>query len=497
MEKNKQKSFLNQLNSKKYFPFIVGVCAGLYPLFFYYSNNFPLINSWGHFYFFVGTFLLLPTLLCFVFWHLFSITFLQKWQKYVLPFFGVFLFLFLLKVAVYAGIQKKITVGVLILSFAFAGFLYTHFKKVIGFQLLLAGVGFVTLIPALYSRFSLETNWLAPVDDIATIQLVKKPNIYVIQPDGYVNFSEISKGYYNLDASEMEAYFEANNFIQFPDFRTNYGSTLSSNSATFMMKHHYYNGSSSFSEGLNARNILITDNTTLTILKNNGYHTNLILEKPYLLVNKPTMGYDYSNINVDDVPFISTGLDIKRNVVDDLNIALQQSVDAPRFYFIEYFSPGHITNNPSKKDKALVEKEKWIENLEHANHTVKKLVNTITALDKEALIIILADHGGYVGLNNAAETTIKTTDRDLIYSMFSAQLSIKSPYSIPEKYKGEFVSSINVFRVLFSFLANNDSYLNNVQENASYMIIKKGAPSGVYKYLNEKGEVVFEKVAHE
>lgn len=497
MAKTKLLSFLESVTKSKYFPLLVGLCAGLYPIFFYYSNNFALINTWGHFLYFLSTFLILPAILCMVAWNIFSIASLKKWQPYVLPFLGIFIFLFLLKICLYAGVQRKIIVGILIVSILLAKFLTSHFNKIIVLQLLIAGLGFLKMVPTVYHQLTLSTEWLEPVDDIASLKLAKKPNIYFIQPDGYVNFSELSKGYYQLDASEMEGFLENHNFVQFADFRTNYGSTLSSNSATFMMQHHYYNKSKSFSEGLNARDIIISDNTTLSILKNNGYHTNLILQKPYLLVNKPKMGFDYSNIKLSDFPYISTGLDFNKDVVEDLKFAINQPKEQPAFYFVEFFNPGHISYKPVGDDTVASEKAKWIETLAVGDKMLKELVNLITELDSEALVIILADHGGYVGLNSTSETVIKTTDRDLIYSMFSAQLSIRSPYEIPEKYNKHLKTSVNVFRVLFSFLADDESYLNNLQYDGSYMIIKQGAPKGVYKYIDQTGNIVFEKVSNE
>tara|TARA_A100000171_G_C2140399_1_gene155053 strand:- start:14579 stop:14923 length:345 start_codon:yes stop_codon:yes gene_type:complete len=39
---------------------LYGLAAGLYPIIFFYTNNFSLINSWRHFTFFIGLFLIAP-----------------------------------------------------------------------------------------------------------------------------------------------------------------------------------------------------------------------------------------------------------------------------------------------------------------------------------------------------------------------------------------------------------------------------------------------------
>ena len=48
-------------------------------------------------------------------------------------------------------------------------------------------------------------------------------------------------------------------------------------------------------------------------------------------------------------------------------------------------------------------------------------------------------------------------------------------------------------RGLFSFLSDNEIYLDHLQDNKSYAIIHEGAPLGVYEYIDEKGNTVFKK----
>ena len=97
-------------------------------------------------------------------------------------------------------------------------------------------------------------------DDIEKVQFKKRPNIYYIQPDGYVNFSEMVKGYYKNDNSAFKHFLEDNGFKNYDDIRSNYTSTLVSNSATFSMMHHYYNNGFNFTEIANAREIIISKN---------------------------------------------------------------------------------------------------------------------------------------------------------------------------------------------------------------------------------------------
>ena len=92
------------------------------------------------------------------------------------------------------------------------------------------------------------------------------------------------------------------------------------------------------------------------------------------------------------------------------------------------------------------------------------------------------------------ESRKKVLDSDLVRSIFSSNLSIKWPNAPDDHFKESLNSNVNLFRVLFSYLSENNTYLNQLEEDKSYMQIYEGAPFGVYEYLNENGEVVFESI---
>ena len=150
----------------------------------------------------------------------------------------------------------------------------------------------------------------------------------------------------------------------------------------------------------------------------------------------------------------------------------------------------------SDKNKTLgqaAEAEKYNTNLRMANERLKNLINIIKENDPQGLILIMADHGGYVGYEYMLEVRNKTLDRDRIYSAFSTQLSIKWPNGRAPEIDKHFKSGINTFRVLFSYLSENNQYLEHLQEDASYTIIKNGAPQGVYKCIDSIGDITFIK----
>ena len=467
MKGSETNAFHGFLRNNKSYPVLAAVAAGLYPLLFYYSRNFTLIDSWAHFGFFIGVFLLLPML---VFWVIdfFLIKFPSKWSKFILPFLNIFFFLFYLKMILYPGIQKKIILGILIVAALVAYFLYKHFKKWILLQFILAGLGLFSLIPVLIDNITYSGEWRKQPDNIENATFQIKPNVYYIQPDGYVNFSELKKGYYNFPNTDFEVYLNDNNFKNYPNFRSNYDATLASNSATFMMKHHLYASSASSNEVARARNIIISDNTVLNTFKKNGYKTFFFTEHPYLMMNRPKLGYDFSNFSYSEVPFLGSGMETKKEILPDFKEVLNENGSQPKFFFIELFNPKHIDGFSGGADLAAKKREIYLENLQQANAALRDLTGLILEKDPNALIMIMADHGGYVGLERVQQGNEIQEDSDKVFSIFSSMLSIHWPNNAAPEYDAEMKTAVNVFRVLFTYLSGNQSYLENLQPNLSY-----------------------------
>jgi len=135
-------------------------------------------------------------------------------------------------------------------------------------------------------------------------------------------------------------------------------------------------------------------------------------------------------------------------------------------------------------------KKKRLENLEKSNDMLTETIKLIKEKDKNALIIIMADHGGYVGMNYAGESDTMTTDRDLIYSIFSSQLSIHWPNNDKPDFNEKFKSSVNVFRLLFTYLSEDETYLSQLQHDLSYKVLREGVSEGIYEYIDTEGKII-------
>lgn len=483
--------------SSKSFPIVAALAAGLYPLLYVYHSNFTLVCSWSQLMFYIFILLVIPLLMFSV--AVFAskkISVLARYNAYIIPVLNICAFVFFMVLVTY-GFKKKILLVALFLSFLLAIVIYKHIKKVIILQLLMALIAFFMLIPVLFLPFQLSTEWQQQPDDIEQVQFKRRPNVYIIQPDGYVNFTELKKNPYNFDNRDFQSFLIDHNFKMYNNFKSNYFSTLSSNSSMFTMKHHYYNNvEGATHEFYNARKIITGDNPVVSIFKNNGYKTFLMLQKSYLLVNRSKILYDYCNIDYTEVPYFAGGEGVTKDLSTDLKNTITTNDTTNNFYFVEQLLPGHINTFKRNSKGKAIEREVYLDKLVKANLWLKNIINTIEDKDDNALIVIIADHGGFVGFDYSLQTKIKQSSDDLITSVFSSALAIKWPNNEVPSFDNKLKSNVNLFRVLFSYLGSNRSYLNNLEVDKSYLMINEGAPNGVYEVIDNMGNIVFKQYSN-
>lgn len=490
-----RKIVANFLNNNKTYPIITIIVASLYPLLYYYDRNYALIDSMSQLLFFITFYFVIPLIVYYVLRLLVkNIKALKRFERLLLPIINLSSFFFFIVISVYGFDTIKIFIA-LVLGSILGCVLVKHLKKVVVFQLILIGLVLPKLIPDLYRDFTYSKAWMNQPDAIENTVFKKRPNIYFIQPDGYANFADLKNSTYNFDNTEFESFLKTKGFKSYDSYRSNYFSTLSSNSSMFAMKHHYY-GDRTFgiNPSQNRRKEIVGDNPVLRTLKNNNYKTFLLLHVPYLLSNRPILDYDYCNISLDEVSYISRGFQIKKDLLNDTKLAMNLSGNESKFFFIESMLPSHITTHHNPESSVENERRIYLERLEMANEWLTEMINFIVDKDPEGLIVIAADHGGYVGLKSSMESHNKMTNKHLMNSIFTSALAIKWPNGESPEFDSELRSSVNLFRILFAYLGDDNSYLSNLQEDNSYLIIRKGAPNGVYQVLNTDDEVLFDNI---
>lgn len=357
-----------------------------------------------------------------------------------------------------------------------------NYKYFIVLVYLMAVLPIVKLGKIIYLNYTNSTEWQLQPDAILKTKFKKNPNVYYIQPDGYANETNLKGSLYRFDNSEFDGWLKNQKFTLYDDYKSNYSSTLYSNSSCFYMKHHFSNEFSNFNY---ARDYIVGKNPVLEIFKNNNYKTFFITEIPYLLMNRPNVYFDYCNYKLGELPYFKDGLSCFKVITNEIENQIKLNKVTSNFFFIEKFNPGHI--NPSKVKGSSIEKERqeYLKSLQIANAWLKKTITIIEKNDPNAIIIIGADHAGYVGFEYTSQAQNKITDRKLLNSIFGAKLAIKWNGSQHSDYDAKLKTSVNLFRIVFSYLSENKSLLNNLQPDVSYNCYDASDFSKVYKAIED------------
>jgi hypothetical protein len=481
MKFNIKERFDHFVNGDKDYPLLVGFLSGFYPLVFYYSNNFESINSIEHLIFFSFIFLIVPTigtLLIYIVFNYFDK--LKLYKRHFLFIISIELTAVFFSQVYFLTIKKKILLLLLIGVIFISVKVYRDYKKILIFIFLMAILPLFSTCSKIISNYTNSTTWQNQPDAILKTKFKIKPNIYYIQPDGYANEFNLKGSLYQYDNTEFDSWLKNKNFTLYDDFRSNYESTLYSNSSCFFMKHHLSNENSNFKY---TRDYIVGKNPVLNIFKDNNYKTFFLTENPYLLINRPKIAYDYCNFKLKDLPYFDNFGTYKQDITSKIKLQIVNNTKTNNFFFIEKFSPGHIAVYKSASLGAQKERIAYIERLEEANKWLTDIVLFIEKNDPKAIVIIGADHGGFVGFDYTVQASKKMTDKKLLHSIFGAKLAIRWNNDSHCQYDLKLKTAVNLFRILFSYLSNDKKLLNSLQPDISYNLLDVNDPSKVYKAI--------------
>lgn len=471
----------------------VGVAAGLYPILHYYNGNFHIADSWYQFLYFLGICLVMPLVFIGISKLVIRTSNTQSTNSYWLTAINLAVFWGLLSFLIF-HFDNWIIALFAAISLVLSLVLRPHVSKIVVLQLLLAAMSLFTMVPKLFFMVNHSNEWANASDHIAEVSFKKTPNIYVIQPDGFTNFSELREAPYDYTDTTFEDFLVERGFVNYTDFRSNYYSTLTSNASLFAMKHHYYSNTYPGNlKTIGAQEVVVGSNSMLEALKKNNYKTHFITDNSFFLTNRKLRGYDFSSVPQSEVLLHDTGGIPGIRTVRVLIDVLDEASPSHNFYFIEKTWPGHIKYSESESEGPEREREKYLQRLKSAENWLTQLVKNIQRLDKNPLIVIVADHGGFVGLNSVTETRRRKLNSEELVSVFSSQLSIHWPEEeIPNDL--EFTSNVNVFRNIIAYLSEDKTLLNHMEPDESYLPLYEGSKAKYYRCIDDKGDIQYELV---
>lgn len=289
------------MESDRNVPLLVGFISGFYPFLFFYSNNYPSVNSWSHLVVFSLIYIGIPIIITLVSYYFFGkIKRLKTYRKHLLFVLLIFLTSLFMSQAVYMTLKKKILLGILVVVCAASIKMYSHYKK------LIVIIGIMALMPLSKCLISIyegtKIGWTKPDDAIMDVKFKHKPNIYMIQPDGYVSREVIEQAPYNYKTGFYD-WLEDSGFTVYKNFRSNYPASLTSNASMFAMKHHYFNDVIFPHIEMPGAREAILSNNAVTVFKNNGYEAFYLGQDEYFQQNMAKGNYDHYNIKTEDIPF--------------------------------------------------------------------------------------------------------------------------------------------------------------------------------------------------
>lgn len=475
-----------KLVKPKFNPVVTALICGWYPLVFYFSNNYSAINTWEHLGFFALFFIGIPLVVFGLAQFGFAnFKILAKYKAHIIFVLIIMVVATLMSQAMYLTLKKKLLLGLLIVSAVAAWKLHKHYPKLLVFVLLMSIIPTVNCaIKIVEHQRTME--WAQLPDTIENAQFKSKPNIYMIQPDGYVGREMMQGALYHFN-NPFYGWLQDHGFKIYDNFRSNYPASLTSNSSMFAMKQHQF-GKVLFPsiDMPNARDIIAGNNAAITTLRNNGYKNFFIVQDEYFQQNRPEPKYDYYNLDPDEIPYFSNDNNVKKVVFDDLKAAMDTvSLTWPRFYFVEKLLPHHVHFAASKE----AERDTYIEKIKEVNGWLQTAINYISEKDPEAIIIVLADHGGWVGLGSYPEM-FSTNDPQQIQSIYSTLAAVKWNGHLREGMDDELTSNVNIFRVLFSVLSENPEYLKYLEDDSSYNLQNGTFSKSVRPVIDDSGKVI-------
>lgn len=482
----------NFLLSEKHYWWTVTLLPGAYSIIYLYFKNYTVVNSWQQFTNFTVFFIVIPSIVFLIVDYFFKKKIPEKrnqlyWSFLLINFSIIF------SLSMYLGWRWKalIAFGLLVLAASF--FMAKHYKKIVLLLGIMCVIAFIQLSYYFTITVVISNDWVKPMP-FENILFKNKPNVYLIQPDGYVGKNAGSNELYRLNNQQFYTKLSDEGFVFNHDYRSNYPTTLASNSSLFTAQHHYLNYGNMGGELINARDIILGNNPVLNTFKNNGYETHLILEHSYLMLNYPKVAYDTNNVATSELSILLPNYFLGKDYLADFKSQVNQASESPQFYFLEILHPGHISFSKDREDAIAHETTKYKKEITSISQQLIDISSFIKEKDPNGIILIVADHGGFVGYTHTGAAYNKP-DENMAYkeSVFNALYAVKAPEDFAS-YTKIVDSSIEVFPALFDYLAGIPAQEKDIYDSSSFLNINIDGKKQLYKYFNNKGIPVTEKV---
>lgn len=325
------------------------------------------------------------------------------------------------------------------------------------------------------------------------VKFKNTPNIYCFHLESYSGNIAL-KHLFNYDNSKFLKELDNRGFYTWKNSFSNYDNTFMSLYSLFTMSHHY--ALLDVDNSFVAQKVVMGNkyNTLLKVLHENGYDINYYFYptqfvKPFKSYAKFAKLYQITFLRVfntiiqnpTDMADPNFPYDLDSNakfLSNDLEKNLKS--DKPQFYFVKFAKTRHFLLD--FKFKPTFE-ENYISKLTESNIEILKMVDYIEKNDKNAIIILVGDHGSW---RYRFSNDVKV--KDFVLSQYNILLSIKNPYE-SVKNRPEILSNVNIFRYVISTLAENPNIMKNKRLDMSFgknntIFVENGKVFNELQYFN-------------
>lgn len=324
---------------------------------------------------------------------------------------------------------------------------------------------------------------------IRGVKLKSTPNIYLVVYDGYGN-SRLHRELFDVDNAAIYRDLAGRGF-RVLDSYSNYWGTWESMLSVFLAEHHYYDVMTGVYDSKIGRWIMngTAFSPVLSVLKENGYRVQYIEATDYLVKNRGNLDYVYPDVSepaytglrvydnpvLNQLPSMKT-VEQKPNTLegyvsvmaDRLFSRLQQTAKdvAPWFTYVHFPLPAHYGG--SYRDTETHRKDFYVTGTREANAHMLPTIDRILAMDPDAVIILMGDHGSFFyggAAEGAADPNdvfkLNELDSNLITAdYFGILLAIRSRGQC-DSFIYPTMTPVNLMRVVFSCLSGNRSLLDS------------------------------------
>ncbi len=331
------------------------------------------------------------------------------------------------------------------------------------------------------------------------VKLNKKPNIYLFWLESYHDF-EVLSSVYGIDTEPMKSFLHKSQFKVYENTYSDGQSTLVSYVNLFSMGEFRAKTHGHLDVGFEYRKLLAGNekNNLLKILKNNGYLTQIIYSNPFeysgllKFQNLDVANYNTSWWSVNSRPLFTFSMksqyyflqllgsiikiEAKRTLIQEFDVFFENGLQSGKPFFLCF--EGGATHTPNH-EYSYKDRDKWVAPngiyhnwVKRADAEIENIVSKIIKKDPNSIIVMIGDHGAwrFSGLlkgqtvtemrQSAEEENINY--EDVMDDAFRVHLSIRLPNGDDfDLRQGYYMSHVNLFNNIFSYLSDNPKILAN------------------------------------